>query len=176
MPSPRSGSAALVAGTILVLSVLRGGGRVRITSFSGPGQVAGGARPTRDRAEALRDLTAYFGGGTTFPLDLLASRYRGARLDPAVRRHLVVLSDDGLASMFGEGQPQLSGVAAGVRSVLDTATLVVLGARASMTGQAEAAGYDVRALPGVEDAPRLCADLAAVLTDPPRRPEETRGR
>ena len=176
MPSPHSGSAALVAGTILVLSVLRGGGRVRITSFSGPGQVAGGARPTRDRAEALRDLTASFGGGTTFPLDLLASRYRGTRLDPVVRRHLVVLSDDGLASMFGEGQPEFSGVAARVRRVLDTATLVVLGASPGMTEQAGTAGYDVRVLPGVEDAPRLCADLAAVLTDPPRRPEETRGR
>ena len=175
MPGPRRGSAALVAGTILVLSVLRGGGRVRVTSFSGPGQVAGGARPTRDRVEALRDLTTSFGGGTTFPLDLLASRYRGSRLDPAVRRHLVVLSDDGLASMFGEGQPEFSGVAARVRRVLDTATLVVLGASPGMTEQAEAAGYDVRVLPGVEEAPGLCAELAAVLADPPRRPEETRG-
>ncbi|TWX40894.1 VWA domain-containing protein [Frigoribacterium sp. ACAM 257] len=175
MPGPERGSAALVAGTILVLSVLRGGGRVRVTSFSSPGQVAGGVRPTRDRVEALRDLTTFFGGGTTFPLDLLASRYRGTRLDPAVRRHLVVLSDDGLASMFGAGQPKLSGVAPRVRRVLDTATLVVLGASPAMTEQAEAAGYDVRVLPGVEDAPRLCAELAAVLADPPRRPEETRG-
>ena len=176
MPSPETGSAALVAGTILVLSVLRGGGRVRITSFSGPGQVAGGARPTRDRAEALRDLTTYFGGGTTFPLDLLASRHPGTRLDPAVRRHLVVLSDDGLESLFGRGQEELGGVAARVRRTLDTATLVLLGTRSGIDAQAAAAGYDVRVLPGVADAPRVCAALAAALTDPPRRPEETRGQ
>jgi hypothetical protein len=162
MPRPSQGSPAVLAGTILALSVLKGGGRVRVTSWSGPGQVAGGSVFTRDRLEIMRQLTTFFAGGTTFPLDLLASRYPlGDRGRAGERRHLVVLSDDGLASLFGQGQEQYAGVAAAVRRVLDTATLLVQDRKRSMARPAAEAGYDVDYLDDMASAPRVCAALAA---------------
>lgn len=162
MPSPSQGSPAVLAGTILALSVLKGGGRVRVTSWSGAGQVAGGSVFTRDRLEIMRELTTFFRGGTTFPLDLLASRYPlGDCGRTGERRHLVVLSDDGLASLFGEGQEQYAGVAAEVRRVLDTATLLVQDRTRSMAKPAAEAGYDVDYLDDMASAPGVCAALAA---------------
>ncbi|MBX0301814.1 VWA domain-containing protein [Cryobacterium sp. 1639] len=166
MTHPSRESSAVLAGTILILSVLRGRGRVRVTSFSGAGQVAGGERFTRDRAEALRDLTSFFNGGTVFPLDLYAKRYRGlGRSHPTVRRHVVVLSDEGLLSMFGQGQPGFAGVAAEVRRGLDTATLILQDAGRSVTDPAAAAGYDVEYINRMDEAPAVCARLARRLAE-----------
>ncbi|BBZ66062.1 hypothetical protein MINS_14910 [Mycolicibacterium insubricum] len=158
MPRPERDSSALLAGAILVQSVLAGGGRVRVTSFSGPGQVAGTPRPTANRSEAISALLHYFGHGTSFPLDLLANRY--ARPGGGVRRHLAVISDDGLASFFGEGQQEYAGVAAAVGTKCDTATLILLDARRSTAKTATAAGYDVEYLDSMADAPAACARLA----------------
>jgi hypothetical protein len=171
MRAPRIGSPAVLAGTILILSVLRGGGRVRVTSFAGPGQVAGGERFTRDRAEALRDLTFYFGGGTTFPLDVYGDRYRDTRSAhgahrTVARRHVVVLSDDGLRSMFGTGQEQYAATAGDVRRVLDSGTLIVEDPRHQMKEPAAAAGYDVEYIDTMDDAPAACARLARRLAEP----------
>lgn len=160
MPSPQGYSPAILAAVILVESVLSGGGRVRVTSFSSADQVGGTPRSTRNRGEAMAAVLLYFGGGTTFPLDLLADRYRRPA-EPGVRRHLAVLSDDGLTSLFGEGQPQYSGVAADVRTRLDTATLIVLDGGRSMASEADAAGYDMEYIRRIADAPAACAALAA---------------
>jgi hypothetical protein len=177
MVSPGRESPAVLAGTILILSVLRGGGRVRVTSFSAAGQVAGGHRFTRDRLEALRDLTFYFGGGTVFPLDLYGSRYSGlGRTSSSVRRHVVVLSDEGLLSMFGAGQPQYADVAARVRRGLDTATLILQDPRRSIRQPAAEAGYDVEYIERMDDAPAACARLARRLTQSePSRTTRTPG-
>jgi len=177
MVSPTRESPAVLAGTILILSVLRGGGRVRVTSFAAAGQVAGGHRFTRDRLEALRDLTFYFGGGTVFPLDLYGSRYTGlGRTSSSVRRHVVVLSDEGLLSMFGAGQPQYAHVAARVRRGLDTATLILQDPRRSVTAVAAAAGYEVEYIERMDDAPAACARLARRLTESePSRVTRTSG-
>lgn len=164
MPYPRSGSPAVLAGTILALSVLRGGGRVRVTSFSGPGQVAGAEDFTRDPARVVTELAYFYSGGTTFPLDLLERRYAGLSTpDAADRRHLVVLSDDGLTSLFGDGDPERADVAARVRGTLTTATLVVLDGQHRVAELADAAGYDVLYIEHMDDAPAVCARLAEVL-------------
>lgn len=164
MPNPRSGSPAVLAGTILALSILRGGGRVRVASFSGPGQVAGSEEFTRDPVRVVRDLALFFGGGTTFPLDLLERRAAGRGSASAEdRRHLVVLSDDGLVSMFGAGDPDRAGVAAQVRSTLSTGTLVVLDRSRQVEPLARAAGYETVYLETMDDAPTACATLAEVL-------------
>ncbi|MFG6504657.1 VWA domain-containing protein [Microbacterium sp. P05] len=164
MPAPRRGSPAVLAGSILALSVLRGGGRVRVTSFSGPAQVAGSERFTRDHVEIVRGLTTFFAGGTSFPLDLYGQRYAGlAVADEATRRHVVVLSDDGLRSMFGFGNEPFSGTAATVRAALTTGTLVLLDAGRQVADAAEGAGYDVLYLQTMDDAPAACARLAEVL-------------
>jgi hypothetical protein len=176
MTAPQRESPGVLAGTILILGVLRGGGQARVTSFSTAGEVAGGARFTRDRAELMRDLTFYFGHGTTFPLDLFARRYgdaRGTRSGAAVtRRHVVVLSDDGLQSMFGAGQPQYADVARQVRGRLDTATLVVQDGGRRLSKPASEAGYEVEYIASMGDAPLVCARLAQRLADP-RRPVRT---
>jgi hypothetical protein len=166
MAHPKGESPAALAGTILILSVLRGGGRVRVTSFAGAGQVAGGERFTRDRAEALRDLCFYFGGGTVFPLDVFGQRYTAAPPLGGIRRHVVVLSDDGLQSMFGQGQPQFAGVAARVRAVIDTGTLIVQDPSHAMAEPAAAAGYDVEYIATMDEAPEACARLAQRLAAP----------
>jgi hypothetical protein len=172
MRNPRLESPAVLAGCILLLSVLRGGGSARVTSFSGPGQVAGGERFGRDRRALVADLTTYFGGGTTFPLDLLRQRVRGPGRHP--RRHLVVLSDDGLQSMFGTGQPGSEDVAAGARPDFATATLLLLDRRHAVSAAAAAAGYDVAYLESMADAPRACATLAHRIAS--RAGAETGGR
>ncbi|MCU1423670.1 MAG: hypothetical protein JWN36_3321 [Microbacteriaceae bacterium] len=166
MTDPRRESPAVLAGTILILSVLRGGGRVRVTSFAGPGQVAGSAGFTRNRADAMRDLCFYFAGSTTFPLDVYGARYSAPAPHGQTRRHVVVLSDDGLLSMFGEGQPQYAAVAARVRSVIDTGTLVVQDSRHAIATPAAAAGYDVEYIASMREAPAACARLARRLARP----------
>lgn len=161
MPRPDRGSAAVLAGMILVLSVLKGGGRVRVTSWSGRGQVAGDSVYTRDRLEIMRQLTTFFSGSTVFPLDLLAHRYPPGEGSPNELRHLVVLSDDGLMSLFGAGQEEHTGVAGAVRRQLATATLLVQDRSRSVAAPAAEAGYDVDYLDTMSDAPAVCARLAA---------------
>lgn len=161
MPHPDRGSSAVLAGMILVLSVLKGGGRVRVTSWSGRGQVAGDSVYTRDRLEIMRQLTTFFGGGTVFPLDLLADRYPPGERDGDELRHLVVLSDDGLMSLFGSGQEEYAGVAAAVRRQLATAALLVQDRSRSVAAPAAEAGYGVDYLDNMADAPAVCARLAA---------------
>lgn len=160
MPAPQLGSPALLAGVILVGSALAGGGRVRVTSFASAGQVAG-CDWTRDRRVAIDAVLHYFGGGTTFPLDLLQRRYTRPQ-----RRgiHLVVLSDDGMTSLFGAGQPDYAHVAADVRPALDSATLVLLGVGRG-AAEAAAAGYEIRLVPDLAAAPAVCGALAAELLE-----------
>lgn len=111
----------------------------------------------------VRDLALFFGGGTTFPLDLLERRSLGRQPATRERRHLVVLSDDGLVSMFGGGDPDRAGVAAQVRATLSTGTLVVLDSSRQVQPLARAAGYDLLYIESMDDAPRACAELAEVL-------------
>lgn len=164
MAHPRNGSPAVLAGTILALSILRGGGRVRVTSFSGTGEVAGMARFGRDPSEIIAAIALFFGRSTSFPLDLYASRYAGLRpADSDTRRHVVVLSDDGLVSMFGVGNEPYEGVAGAVRTVLTTGTLVLMDPRHRVAALAARDGYDVVYLQTMADAPAACAILAETL-------------
>lgn len=164
MRNPRRGSPAVLAGTILALSILRGGGRVRVTSFSAAGQVAGMQRFSRDPVEIVAALCVFFGGGTSFPLDLYASRYAGlARAGEHLQRHVVVLSDDGLVSMFGVGNEPFAGVARAVREKLTTGTLVLMDRLHRVSDLARRDGYDVVYLSNMEDAPAACAALAERL-------------
>lgn len=164
MRNPRAGSPAVLAGTILALSVLRGGGRVRVTSFSAAGQVAGMERASRDPAEIVGALCVFFGGGTSFPLDLYDSRYAALpRATEEVQRHVVVLSDDGLVSMFGVGNEPFAGVARAVREKLTTGTLVLMDRLHRVSDLARRDGYDVVYLSSMDDAPAACAALAERL-------------
>lgn len=178
MPSPEQASPGVLAAFVLAAGVLRGGGRVRAASFSGAGEVAGSEGWSRDRRAISDVLLTFFGGGTTFPLDLLARRYlepggeQALRAAGVVRRHLVVISDDGLSSMFGvghEADPSLADVAVWVRPRLDSATLLLVGL-ATLSGvgeEAEAAGYDVLHVPEIAAVPQAAARLGELLGAPP---------
>lgn len=164
MPDPLRGSPAVLAGAILALSVLRGGGAVRPTSWAGPRQVAGPATFLRDPVAVMAGIAYFFAGATSFPLDLLRDRYAGLPdAGDAVRRHLVVLSDDGLGSMFGVGNEQHGPVAAQLRPKFTTATLILLDNHRRVAPLAQAAGYDVIYLDSMDDAPAVCARLAEVI-------------
>ncbi|WP_203135481.1 VWA domain-containing protein [Microbacterium sp. JZ31] len=164
MPHPDRGSPAVLAGMILVQSVLRGGGRVRVSSFSSPGQVASFEKFTRDRLQITSTLCTFFGGGTVFPLDLLASRYLSDRsvVRRGERRQLVVLSDSGVASFFGAWQDQYADVAPRVLPLVESGTLVVVPdawSRKQGYGAGDT-GYEVMEVETMTDAPAVCARLA----------------
>ncbi|MGC3955722.1 MAG: hypothetical protein QM804_15975 [Propionicimonas sp.] len=164
MPDPKRGSPAVLAGAILALSVLRGGGAVRATSWASPRQVAGPDRFLRDPVAVMAAIAYFFAGGTSFPLDLLQARYAGQPdANQTIRRHLVVLSDDGLDSMFGVGNDRYAQVAAQVRPRFTTATLVLLDRYRRVEPLARAAGYQVAYLDSMDDAPVVCARLAEVM-------------
>ena len=81
------------------LSALRAGARVQVTLWSGLGQITSTRGFVRDEPAILRVLTGFYGGATTFPLhvlrDTFATRPRHAR--PC---HVLVISDDGVTTMF----------------------------------------------------------------------------
>ena len=135
-----------------------------MTSFSAAGQVAGMERASRDPAEIVGALCVFFGGGTSFPLDLYGSRYAALpRATEEVQRHVVVLSDDGLVSMFGVGNEPFAGVARAVREKLTTGTLVLMDRLHRVSDLARRDGYDVVYLSSMDDAPAACAALAERL-------------
>ncbi len=107
MPDPRGlVSPAVLGGAVLVLSALRAGARVRVTSWSSPGQVTSSGGLGTDRDRLLTALLTYHGGGTSFPLHDLAAAHDGRPAEGSTRRrcHIAVISDDGVSSMFGRGQ------------------------------------------------------------------------
>ncbi|HVE77254.1 MAG TPA: hypothetical protein VNA89_00195 [Gemmatimonadaceae bacterium] len=97
-----------LAGAIITLSALRAGARVQATLWSGKRQFASTPGFVRDETALLRVLTGYIGGATAFPIHVLrdtyASRAPGER--PA---HILVISDDGVSTMFDQDERGRSG-------------------------------------------------------------------
>lgn len=183
MPDPQQRLAPVaLAGTVLALSALRAGARVQATTWSGPRQVAGTDGFTRDTDEILAAIVAHFGGGTAFPLPLLARTHLGDPLTgtPAVRTrpaHVAVISDDGISSMFPEvmgGWPprqdvppaELAGTVAAraVRAASGGGTLVLQGPEAlARLVAGYAPGYRAFAVSTTEDLVRFSRDFSRTL-------------
>lgn len=110
MPNPQTQMSYLtLAGTIVALSALRAGARVQATLWSGPGQFETTEGFVRDENRILRILTGYLGGSTAFPISLLGSTYRDRK--PTDRpAHVLVISDDGVTTMFGQDEWRRSGL------------------------------------------------------------------
>lgn len=97
-----------LAGAIICLSALRAGARVQATLWSGKHQFTSTAGFVREEHGILRVLTGYFGGGTAFPIHVLRETFakRKSTDRPA---HILVISDDGVTTMFDEDERGSSG-------------------------------------------------------------------
>lgn len=88
-----------LAGAIVALSCLRAGGRVQATLWSGARQFETTDGFVTDSDAVLRIVTGYIGGATAFPIHVLRDTYatRGPTDRPV---HVLVISDDGVTTMF----------------------------------------------------------------------------
>ncbi|MDX2225934.1 MAG: VWA domain-containing protein [Verrucomicrobiae bacterium] len=96
-----------LAGAILCLSALRAGARVQVTLWSGKQQFLTTDGFIQDEDKILKVLTGYFGGGTAFPLHILRVTYLHRRV--ARMAHVMVVSDDGVTTMFDSDERGASG-------------------------------------------------------------------
>ncbi len=102
MPNPQQMiSYPALAGALLCISALRAGASVQVSLWAGAHQCLTTDGFVRDETRLLRVLTGYFGGGTSFPLKLLRTTYSRPRPKPT---QVVVLSDDGISSIFGDDE------------------------------------------------------------------------
>jgi hypothetical protein len=189
MPDPAaSGAPIALAGAILALSALRSGARVQATTWSGPRQIAGTGGFTRDSDAVLRAIVAHFGGGTSFPVQLLADTHLGDRTGRAPEgagrrtRHIAVISDDGVTTMFTDGawrlpegfDPRDTVAARAVRAAGGGGTLV-LAVHDVERYVAMAPGYDVYAVTDTDSMVTFARDFARRLWGQDRRTgQETR--
>jgi len=109
MPNPQQNVSYLVlAGAIITLSALRAGAAVQATLWSGKNQVQGTNGFVKRGDEILRVMTGFFGGATCFPIDRLRDAYgEGQTLGRPV--HILMISDDGIATMFEQDEQGNSG-------------------------------------------------------------------
>jgi hypothetical protein len=166
MPDPRGlVSPAVLGGAVLVLSALRAGARVRVTSWSSPGQVTSSGDLGTDRDRLMTALMTYHGGGTSFPLHVLAAAHDGLPAARSTRRrcHIAVISDDGVESMFGRGQD--AGLETAAARALDHAggggTLVLrVAPQVAERTRTMAGDYVVEAVAGLDDVVTLSRHFA----------------
>jgi hypothetical protein len=109
MPNPQVNVSYLtLAGAIVALSALRVGARVQATLWSGARQFKTTEGFVRDADAVMRILTGYLGGATAFPIHMLRDTYQGrTKRDRAV--HILMISDDGITTMFGNDEQNNSG-------------------------------------------------------------------
>jgi hypothetical protein len=109
MPNPQQlTSYPALAGAILCLSALRAGARVQAALWSGKHQVTVTDGFVHDSDAILRVLTGYYGGGTAFPIHALRDTY-ASRPPDARPAHVLVISDDGVSTMFDKDERGKSG-------------------------------------------------------------------
>ncbi len=109
MPNPqRILSPVALAGAILALSALRVGAAVQATLWSGAQQFETTRGFVRDPVQVLQILTDFIGGGTAFPIHMLRDTYADRK--PTGREvHLLIVSDDGVTTMFDKDERGGSG-------------------------------------------------------------------
>lgn len=109
MPNPQQAvSYTTLASTIIALSALRVGARVKATLWSGEGQAIVTDGFVRDERQILRVVAGYIGGGTAFPIGLLHKTI-AARKPSDRRLHTLIISDDGISTLFEGKAGKLKG-------------------------------------------------------------------
>ncbi len=128
MPNPTvSVSYLTLAGAIIALSALKVGAKVQATLWSGARQYQSTDGFVTDERDVLRILTGYLGGATAFPIHMLRETYgfaggsgksnrktsarqsANAKAGDERRKHILVISDDGVTTMFAEDELGNSG-------------------------------------------------------------------
>lgn len=108
MPDPqRQISYPALSGAIIALSALRTGAAVQATLWSGKRQVLATNGFTRDADKVLWVLTGFFGGNTCFPIHRLRETYAAGRRQRPT--HILMISDDGITTMFDTDERGNSG-------------------------------------------------------------------
>lgn len=109
IPNPQiSVSYLTLAGAIVALSALRAGARVQATLWSGAGQFETTRGFITDELRLLQILTGYIGGATAFPIHILRDTF-AARKPTHRPAHILVISDDGVTTMFAKDEKGSSG-------------------------------------------------------------------
>ena len=109
MPNPQMATSYLtLAGAIISLSALRAGARVQATLWSGKEDYHTTGEFIREEHEILKILTGYIGGYTAFPIHLLRETFK-ARTPRDRAVHILVISDDGVDTMFSQDEKGNSG-------------------------------------------------------------------
>jgi hypothetical protein len=107
MPNPRVRTSYLtLAGAIIALSALRAGSRVQVTLWSGKGEAMATDGFVRDDRAVLDILTGFYGGATCFPIHQLRETFKKPRQR---RTHILMISDDGITTMFDRDEKGNSG-------------------------------------------------------------------
>ncbi len=109
MPNPAQQISYLtLAGAIIALSALKAKSRVQATLWSGKNQfMCTDGFVTREN-DILGILTGFYGGGTAFPIHKLRDTYANReKTDRAV--HILIISDDGISTMFDTDERGNSG-------------------------------------------------------------------
>src|SRR3569623_438617 len=110
MPNPQHATSFItLAGAIIALSALRAGSRVQATLWSGAGQFETTGGIIGDWKPVLNILTGYLGGGTAFPIHMLRDTYLVNRPASARSVHILVLSDEGVNTLFANDERGRSG-------------------------------------------------------------------
>ncbi|MFO0566362.1 MAG: vWA domain-containing protein [Polyangiaceae bacterium] len=119
MPHPYAQVSYLtLAGAIMALSALRAGARVQAVLWADKRQVLSTDGFVRDELAILRVLAGYFGGGTQFPIPHMRKTHLGNRARRGRPTHVMVISDDGVSTMFDQDELGQSGWDV-ARAVLD---------------------------------------------------------
>jgi hypothetical protein len=109
MPDPTVNTSYLtLAGTIICLSALRAGSKVQATLWSDTDQFYTTEGFIRDKKKIMQILTGFFGGGTAFPIHILRETYLNRKAS-AKKVHILVISDDGVTTMFDNDEKGNSG-------------------------------------------------------------------
>lgn len=109
MPNPQYATSFLtLAGAIIALSALRTGSRVQATLWSGKHDYQTTNEFIRNEHDILKILTGYIGGATAFPIHLLRDTFAN-RTKKDRGAHVLVISDDGVDTMFEKDEKRNSG-------------------------------------------------------------------
>ncbi len=102
MPNPRYQlSFPVLAGTIMALSALRAGARVKAVLSGEPGEFSATQKFTRDEGEVMTILTGYLGTGYAFGIPRLKADFLDA--PPAVESaHILIITDNDIFYMLDQ--------------------------------------------------------------------------